>query len=247
MYKKELYPKELFELIFAYAKKKAEIIEIDYIESIRLYTPIYFLIGNYSWDFIPNSLLWKEFLKGVEQGENLVELAYNLHVINYQDPTNKQKWFGCFRYKYVKDEQGSGVIKLHFLNDGSSKEGPLALCQSNQRIKELKEMFEDVKKNYPEAEYVEGGSWLYNLESYRRLFPKEYFKNMKSRLPKTNILVIWGQFINSEWGIKEKEAQKFKIQLEKTNTLEELDNVFEMFELQPKGEIKYFYKFYSIK
>jgi len=245
MYKKELYPKKLFELIIAYAQKKAEILGIEILESIQKYTPIFYLIGNYSWDFNSNSPHWKELILRFNKGENLVEIAYEKHVNNYQDPANKKKWFGCFGYKYSIDEQGEGVVKIHFLNDGSSVEGPLALSQYKYRIKELKEMFEEIQKNHPDTKYVQGGSWLYNLDSYKRLFPKEYVKNMKSRSPKTSILVIWGQFLNSEWQIKEDMSKRFLDRLHMVKTLEDLDRVFEMKELYPKGEIEDFINFYS--
>ena len=167
-----------------------------------------------------------------------------MYIKNYQEFSNF-KWFGCFRYSFVEDEKGNGIVKLHFLNNSTSKEGPLALSQRGKRLKELKDLFEDVKENYPNAKYVQGGSWLYNLESYKRLFPKEYTNNMKSISPKPQMLVIWGQFINSEWGVKKDMAEEFLSRLEKAKTEKDLENVFELKELFPKGDIKYFYDFYS--
>ena len=167
-----------------------------------------------------------------------------MYIKNYQK-FSKHKWFGCFRYRFVEDENIDGTIKLHFLNDRTSLEGPLASSQIGNRLQELKEMFEDVKKNHLNAKYVQGSSWLYNLESYKRLFPKEYTKNMKSIYPKPQMLVIWGQFINSEWEINKERAERFLKRLGKCKTEEDLKNVFEMMELSPRCEIKYFYDFYS--
>jgi len=244
MNRREEYPKELFSLIIEYAKKRSEITGADLVETIKNHTPIYYLIGNYDWEFKEDSIYWKEFLERYKQKENLVELVYDMYKKNYQE-FGKHKWFGCFRYRYVENERGEGIVKIHFLNDRSSKEGPLASSQKENRLKELKKMFEDVKKNYPNAKCVQGGSWLYNLESYKRLFPEEYFVNMKSTRPKPQMLVIWGQFINSEWGIKKDKAEAFLSKLAKAKTEEELEQVFELVELFPKCEIKYFYDFYS--
>jgi len=69
--------------------------------------------------------------------------------------------------------------------------------------------------------------------------------SMKSIYPKPQMLVIWGQFINSEWGINKERAERFLKRLEKSKTEEDLKNVFEMIELFPKFEIEYFYDFYS--
>ena len=242
--KKELYPKKLFHMIIEYASKRGEIEGVDIIESIKKHTPIFFLIGNYSWDFDPESKHWIELIDRYEKGENMVDVAYELHIQNYQDPDKKKKWFGCFGYKYVEDENGDGIVKIHFLNDGKSKNGPLSLSEKPKRLTELKEMFEEIREKYPKAKYVEGGSWLYNREEYRRLFPKEYLKDMRTRDPKTKILVIWGQFINSEWEIKEEKYKIFLEKLSRAKNMEDLNNLFEMKELYPRCEIEWFYDFY---
>ena len=244
MIRREKYPKELINLIIQYAKKRSQISGLELIESIKNFTPVYYLIGNYDWEFKEDSIYWQEFLQRYKNGEDLVELVYDMYIKNYQEFINF-KWFGCFRYRFVEDEKGNGIVKLHFLNNSTSKEGPLALSQRGKRLKELKDLFEDVKENYPNAKYVQGGSWLYNLESYRRLFPKEYFNNMESISPKPQKLVIWGQFINSEWGVKKDMAEEFLSRLEKAKTEKDLENVFELKEMFPKGDIKYFYDFYS--
>ena len=244
MIRREEYPKELINLIIQYAKKKSQISQLELIEVIKNFTPVYYLIGNYDWDFKEDSIYWQEFLQRYKNGEDLVELVYDMYIKNYQEFSNF-KWFGCFRYRFVEDEEGNGVVKLHFSNNSTSKEGPLALSQKEKRLKELRELFEDVKENHPNAKYVQGGSWLYNLESYRRLFPKEYTNNMKSIYPKPQMLVIWGQFINSERGIKKDMAEEFLLRLEKAKTEKDLENVFELKELFPKEDIKYFYDFYS--
>ncbi len=244
MIRREEYPKGLIDLIIQYAKKRSQIFGLELIESIKNFTPVYYLIGNYDWEFKEDSIYWQEFLQRYENGEDLVELVYDMYIKNYQEFSNF-KWFGCFRYRFLEDEKGNGIVKLHFLNNRTSKEGPLALSQKEKRLKELKELFEDVKENYPNAKYVQGGSWLYNLESYKRLFPKEYTNNMKSISPKPQRLVIWGQFINSEWSVKKDMAEEFLSRLGKAKTEKDLEKVFELKEMFPKGDIKYFYDFYS--
>lgn len=48
MIMREEYPKELINLIIQYAKKKSQISQIELIEAIKNFTPIYYLIGNYN-------------------------------------------------------------------------------------------------------------------------------------------------------------------------------------------------------
>jgi hypothetical protein len=245
MCRKEEYPKELFTLIVEYAKKRSEILSANLVETIKTNTPIYYLIGNYTWEFKEDSIYWKEFIKKFHKEEDLVELIYDMYIRNYKEFSN-HKWFGCFRYRFIENEKGEGIVKIHFLNNRTSKEGPLASSQKESRLRELKNMFKDVKDNHPNAKYVEGGSWLYNLEAYKRLFPKEYFIYMKSSHPKPQRLVIWGQFVNSEWSIKKDIAERFLNRLASAKTQEDLEKVFELVDLFPKSKIDYFYKFYSI-
>lgn len=244
MNKPEFYTKDFFSLLIIYAQKRAEIEDIEILESVKLYTPIYFLIGNYSFEFDPSSSIWIQLINRYKNGEDLVEISYSLHVVNYQNHSKRRKWYGCFGYKYEENSNGNGIIKIHFQNDGKSKEGPLASNQKENRLHELRDMFADIKQSYPNAKYVQGGSWLYNIEAYKRLFPKEFFADMKSRVPKTQILVIWGQFVNSEWEVKTDIADRFLNRLNKAKTVDDLNNAFEMWEFFPSADIKYFYSFY---
>ena len=44
------------------------------------------------------------------------------------------------------------------------------------RKSELLEMFRHIQANHPDVETVRGGSWLYNIPAYLRLFPPNYVK-----------------------------------------------------------------------
>jgi len=72
MIRREKYPKELINLIIQYAKKRSQIFGLELIESIKNFTPVYYLIGNYDWEFKEDSIYWQEFLQRYENGEDLV-------------------------------------------------------------------------------------------------------------------------------------------------------------------------------
>ena len=81
----------------------------------------------------------------------------------------------------------------------TSGNGPLATSTMDDRIGELTKMFTVIKQQHPDIKKVQGGSWLYNYENYRNLFPSEFTNEMQAReKPQTQYMVIWGQFINSE-------------------------------------------------
>lgn len=109
--------------------------------------------------------------------------------------------FGCFSYEMLEGER---VVKIHFSNrEGDDASGPLASAKAERRRSELREMFGFIRSRHPSAETVLGGSWLYNLEAYRRLFPPAYaasaFEPERVRLDGTS---SWGQLLDFRGNVK---------------------------------------------
>lgn len=240
---REIYPKELFELIVKYAERYSEITNLPLLEVIRDVTPIYFFIGNYSWDYNPKSDYWGEYVQRIANGEKADTLAYLMHLKNNKRLSKESEWFGCFRYKYVEDTK---TIKIHFRNYDHSGMGPLSINNKQIRLEELKRMFIEIKMQHPETRYVQGSSWLYNYESYRRLFPNTYTRNMQSVLPKTQYMVIWGQFLNSEWVVIKEMKDMFLEKIAIASSIDELHLSFKYQNKTPRGDITDFYSLYNI-
>lgn len=109
--------------------------------------------------------------------------------------------FGCFSYEL---QDGDQVVRLHFSNrDSDGDQGPLARAKVGRRTAELREMFAHVRAHHRQARAVRGGSWLYNLEAYRRLFPADYaasaFEPERVRLDGTS---SWGQLLDFRGAVK---------------------------------------------
>ncbi|HEX7758723.1 MAG TPA: hypothetical protein VF459_04425 [Caulobacteraceae bacterium] len=109
--------------------------------------------------------------------------------------------FGCFSYELVDADQ---IVRIHFSNrDSTDGYGPLARAKADRRVSELREMFGFVRAHHPGARTVLGGSWLYNLEAYRRLFPTDYaasiFEPERVRLDGTS---SWGQLLDFRGVVK---------------------------------------------
>ena len=113
-----------------------------------------------------------------------------------------------------------GAVRIHFRNRfNRDAVGPLHASNVAQRRAELTEMFAFVAERWPEAKAVIGGSWLYNTESYRRLFPPAY---SASRTPLTGPrpihgLSTWGQFLDYRGALRRSVADDFMRNL---NTLD---------------------------
>ena len=66
------------------------------------------------------------------------------------------------------------------------------------------QMFAFVARRWPEAKAVNGASWLYNTEGYRRLFPQEFANSRTPLIGPRPIhgLSTWGQFLDFRGHVK---------------------------------------------
>jgi hypothetical protein len=80
-----------------------------------------------------------------------------------------QRSFGCFS---CDPPDVDGRVRIHFANRDNDGISPLSRTKIATRQQELTAMFTYVKHTYAEVKEVRGGSWLYHLEAYRRLFPR---------------------------------------------------------------------------
>ena len=108
-------------------------------------------------------------------------------------------------------------------------------------------MFTVIQKTHPEAEIVQGGSWLYNLESYRRLFPKTFTEEMKvEEIPFPRSAGIWGQFLTSDSQVNDRMKQDFLTKANCATNAYELLQCFEFKILFPTAGIENFYNYFKI-
>ena len=110
--------------------------------------------------------------------------------------------FGCFSCE-APDE--SGVVRIHFNNRDSADDiGPLSQAKMGARLAELKAMFGFLRAQYAGAKTVQGRSWLYHLDAYRRLFPTAYGDSRARPIgpQRYNGASNWGQMIDHRGAIK---------------------------------------------
>lgn len=104
--------------------------------------------------------------------------------------------FGCFA---CEPPDAEGMVRIHFGNRVANADvGPLHSSRIEERRAELRAMFAWLAREHPSARRVDGGSWLYNLEAYRRLFPAEFAASRSPRNgpPYLHGMSIWGQFMD---------------------------------------------------
>lgn len=150
--------------------------------------------------------------------------------------------FGCFSYELMDADR---IVRIHFGNrDSEGGHGPLARAKADRRRSELREMFGYIRAHHPRARTVLGGSWLYNLEAYRRLFPPDYaastFEPERVRLDGTS---SWGQLLDFRGVVKPAVRQAV------LGALANLDlaapwKAFPLRALGARGATEDFYRFY---
>ncbi len=251
-----LLPLEHFSLQLAYALKAVEIAQIPLEQALMEFTQYwvrvnnasFLMINNLAWSFDPNTPDWQELCTRIQNGEIADRVAYDLYKRNHQETDNDNSYFGCFRFDFHPEWHADiGVIELHFHNRDHSGYGPLSKMRQAERTQDLKSMFTSVKQHYPQAKAVHGGSWLYNIEAYKRLFPASFTTHIPVEdIPFPRSSGIWGQFLDSEGGVKPELASTFLSKVNNTKTIDHLHQCFEYKILYPRAKIEGFYNFFAL-
>lgn len=244
-------PLEYFSLQLAYAERAARISAIQLDQALmeftsfwrRIHNPLTLKQNKAEWSFDPATPQWQELCDRIRNKEPADVVAYNLYCKNDNNTEAGKKYFGCFRYDFISQaNEGDGIIRIHFKNRDHSGEGPLSKPRQEARLQDLKSMFRFISENQPEAKIVEGGSWLYNLDAYKRLFPEAFTLHMKpEEVPFPRSSGIWGQFMNSDKQVNEKMSSTFMQKITAAKSTDDLLQCFKFKILFARAGIENFY------
>ena len=157
---------------------------------------------------------YAERLAALESAEARVDWTVAFFEAAAEDvPTDPQFAFGCFAYEPPNAE---GVARIHFYNrDSEDGVGPLAAAKIERRRADLHALFAHMRETCPTARTVRGGSWLYNLEAYRRLFPPAYVASGEPMdSPRLTGASTWGQLLRHDETVNETTASAFLANLD---------------------------------
>jgi hypothetical protein len=151
--------------------------------------------------------------------------------------------FGCF---YFHASNGSEILRLHFYNRDPL--GPLSAARAGERRRELADMFASIRRQFPHLTHVEGRSWLYGTEAYRRLFPKDYVQARAAIEDGKRFqgMSRWGQFLDRDGEVKPVLKQAFLRNLDQLN-IEKLWQTFPLPSFRVSAPIGLFYSHYGIR
>ncbi|GAP15640.1 hypothetical protein LARV_03432 [Longilinea arvoryzae] len=233
---------EFFELNLAFAEKMAALVGQPLPDALFEWTHCYLAFGL-GREFYRDHPLWQDFLGGLAAAQDRAGFTYRFYLNHYRPKTPLQHAFGCFSY----DPWDGGRIRLHFRDAEQPQFLPLSRARAPVRKAELKALFADVRANLPQAQSVVGGSWLYHLEAYRRLFPPAFLASARpSPDLETRYLTLWGQFLHRDGSLRLDSAARFRRCFEQKNTPSEALGCFPLSVLWLEAPLDVFYTHYCV-
>ncbi|MBA2682606.1 MAG: hypothetical protein H0U76_29960 [Ktedonobacteraceae bacterium] len=239
-----IYQKDFFVVQLALAQKIADITQKPLEQIVLRYTAYYRIFGL-DWSFDPTNPVWETYVDGLRLSTDKVEYTYEYYLQRYPSiPTSaeEQAHWGCFAYDYDAETK---KIRLHFADYDRSGHGPLSRLRIAQRKEELRAMFQHIQNNHPDASWVVGGSWLYNWESYTRLFPPSFVQTAQPReMPGLQGRASWNQLLRRGWRVHPASMNFFLQKVSQLERIEDYPGCFPYAELQTEAPISLFYEFY---
>jgi len=236
---------DYFDLQLRLATAMAERREIPLRQTLDLYTNLRRRFGL----FEPDDPSWLAFQDEIEAAPDETErLALTLARHRQAPAISRPAYqvpFGCFACEPPNED---GAARIHFMNaDVGAEPGPLSVARRGERLAELAEMFGFIRREYPAAGQVIGGSWLYNLEAYRRLFPAEYGDSR--RVPDGPVRLAgtstWGQMVDHRGLVKPDARASFLASLE-TLDAERPWLAFPLRAMATSAPVEAFFDFYRV-
>jgi hypothetical protein len=236
------YAKTFFDLQLQFAERVCGFTGLSVERAVLQYTNFYIRFGL-GGDFDPAHPGWQAYAAGLRDAGDRGAWTYRY----YMSRRHAAAWppvvatFGCFAYAPL----GEARIRLHFHNadaDGSS----LALERQAERRAELAALFAHARHTGGPAVSVVGASWLYNIEAYRRLFPKSYLATARVLTARFQHMPLWGQFLDRRGDVKPSMAEQLLERLGRQSTLEGLDECFPLQVLRLEVPLRELGEFYAV-
>ena len=240
------YAKEFLILQVRFAQKIAEVSD-QALENVLMDHTMLRNLFNLRVSHDISNPLWDKFIEGLCASDNPEDWTYNFYLQRLMvksDVSDERRFFGCFSYVYPW--RNTQKLRLHFENRETSEHGALSKERMALRKSELLAMFQYIQANHPDVETVRGGSWLYNIPAYFRLFPPDYVKTAKPVGYETTFWALWGQFVARKGSIRQPVAAQFLECLDKQRTIEDCLQCFPYQVLRPECSIETFYSFYNL-
>lgn len=240
----DAYSQGFFAVQIAFARRVGAITGLSLPDAALRYTALYRVLGL-DWTFDAQHPIWRQASKALAADDPAAAVyqLYRSRLAEIPRFSELRHW-GCFAFEYDAEAR---AIRLHFANaDAGPTWGPLSASRREARMGELRAMFAHVKQMHPDVETVLGGSWLYNLDSYLRLFPPDFGASATPDEPHYRARGLWGQFLRHDWAVHPGRAASFLRRLEEAHSLDDLPACFPYQVLLTQAPIGEFSTFYGV-
>ena len=237
------FPSEFFHLNLIFAQKAAALTGLTWDDALRFHTHLY-LSFNIGREFDAKHPVWRAYLDGLHAATNPLEWTVNFYRRRLEEDPKQEPAlsFGCFSYAIWQ----GGRVRIHFRHNDPGF-SPLSRERAMVRRAELGAMFDYLRAHEKDLTTVIGGSWLYHLEAYRRLFPPGFLASARSGPePETRFISLWGQFLDHHGQVKPEMARRFTQDIGQAQTLDGLLACFPYSMLRLEGPLAEFYSFLGI-
>jgi hypothetical protein len=238
-----IYAKPFFDLQLQFAGRVTDLSGLALPLALLDYTNLYirFALGR---DFDPAHPIWREYLAGLEDTSDRGEWTYRFYLTRSPAMAGPAvvATFGCFSYARLSGDR----IRLHFRNAETDGYSPLGTERHAARLADLAALFTHVKRTLRPPLQVIGASWLYNLDAYRRLFPKSYVSTAHVIDGRFRHMPLWGQFLDRHGEMRGHMTRQFLERLERHSSLDGLGQCFPFQVLSLEASVQEFYDFYGV-
>jgi hypothetical protein len=237
------FSREFIELNVLFAHHVERVQGLPLAQALLDYTHLYLAFGL-GRDFEPADPVWQAFLTERPAERSLVDWTFEFHRARQArlPPKVAEPGFGCFSYALWPEQR----VRLHFHNGETTSQGPLSLARRPQRLAELTALFRDLQQRVPATTTVIGGSWLYNLEAYRRLFPEPYLATAQAGTTEFQFIALWGQFLDRHGAVRPDMAQVLLERSARCAAGDDLNTCFPYRVLRLACELAPFYRYYGL-
>jgi hypothetical protein len=238
-----IYARPFFDLQFRFAEAVAQLAALPLPRALLDYTNFYIRFGL-GRAFDPSHPGWQEYVAGLRDAGDGREWTHRFYASRSPvvTPPNVVATSGCFSCARLDNDR----IRLHFHNAETEGHAPLSCDRQPQRMTDLTALFQHVKRSTSRPLRVVGASWLYNLEAYRRLFPKAYLATARVVAGRFRHMPLWGQFVDRHGAIRPAVAHEFLARLARQSTLDGLGRCFPFQMLGLEAPVREFYELYGV-
>jgi hypothetical protein len=197
--------RDYFDLQLRFAEAVAATGALALADAVAQCTNFYRRFGLGRWQDAPIAPAWQHYTAHLMTLETHAQRVAWTQAFFAQSPPERlppgRRQFGCFG---CDPPDADGRVRIHFTNNDTDGIGPLSRTKIGTRRQELHAMFTYVQHTHAEAHAVLGGSWLYHLEAYRRLFPPVYGESRTVQEGTAHFqgTSSWGQFLDHREGVK---------------------------------------------